>query len=57
MGAETFLAKTPGDSNVPIQQFCGDDRPALATLLDQHRERLRRMVVPARPGTCRPRTP
>src|SRR5262245_56332714 len=44
MGAETFLAETPGDSNVPIQQFCGDDRPALATLLDQHRERLRRMV-------------
>ena len=44
MGAETFLAETPGDSNVPIQQFCGDDRPALATLLDQHRERPRGMV-------------
>jgi hypothetical protein len=44
MGVETFLATTPGDSKVPIQQFCGDGRPALATLLDQHRERLRRMV-------------
>jgi hypothetical protein len=44
MGAEALLAKTPGDSNVPIQQFCGDDRPAPAALLDQHRERLRRLV-------------
>ena len=43
MGAETFWAKAPGDSNVPIQQFCGDDDSELATLLDQHRERLRRM--------------
>jgi hypothetical protein len=44
MGTETVLAKTPGDSDVPIKQFCGDDRPALAMLLDQRREQLRRMV-------------
>jgi hypothetical protein len=34
MAAGTFLTKTPGDSDVPIEQFCGDDRPALTTLLD-----------------------
>jgi hypothetical protein len=45
MGAETFLAETPGDSNVPIQQFCGDDRRRWQrSLTSIARERLRRMV-------------
>jgi RNA polymerase sigma-70 factor, ECF subfamily len=39
------MCQTPGDSNDPIKQLCGDDRRVLALLLEQPRERLRRMVA------------
>jgi len=34
----------PGDPSDPIEQLRGGDREALATLFDQYRDRLRRMV-------------
>ena len=38
------MDKTPGDSTDPIEKLRGGGRQALATLLDQYRDRLRRMV-------------
>jgi RNA polymerase sigma-70 factor, ECF subfamily len=38
------MDKTPGDPTDPIEQLRGGDREALATLFEQHRDRLRRMV-------------
>jgi hypothetical protein len=39
-----LLGNTPGESNDPIKQLCGESRRALATSFDQHRERARHMV-------------
>jgi hypothetical protein len=39
-----LLDKTPGDSNDPIKQLCGESRRALASSFDPHRERARHMV-------------
>jgi DNA-directed RNA polymerase specialized sigma24 family protein len=41
----TLMDKTPGDLTDPIQRLRGGDRQALATLFEQHRERLRLMVT------------
>jgi hypothetical protein len=47
----TFMDKTPGDPNDPIERLRGGDRRALATLFDQYRDRLRRVVGITTPAT------
>jgi RNA polymerase sigma-70 factor (ECF subfamily) len=42
MGA--IVDKTPGDPDEPIEKLHAGDRQALATLFEQYRDRLRRMV-------------
>ena len=42
MGAP--MHKTPGDPDDPIEKLRAGDRQALATLFEQYRDRLRRMV-------------
>jgi hypothetical protein len=39
----TFKDQTLGDLNDPIELLRGGDRQALATLFEQHRQRLRRI--------------
>ena len=43
-GMGCFIEKMPDDSNDQIKPLRGGDGQALATLSEQHRQRLRRMV-------------